>query len=119
METKGDVAGERDFYEEVMGDDTPGKVFRRYEWRENAASGWKTERVLLDGVIQVIAEPVYENEDGLRVRARRKELGLGLRQAATKLRLSPVRLSELEQGIISPTGSSSIEKILKWLEAGT
>ena len=112
-------AGEDTFFEEVMSDETPGKVFRYYEWKEQAPVDWTMDRVLLDGVITEIRVPVYDQTEGRMVRARRKDLGLTLREAAKVLRLSPTRLSELEQGIVVAAGSSSIKKILRWLEMGS
>jgi hypothetical protein len=48
------------------------------------------------GPIEVPAYPPSPNGD--RLRARRVELGLGLRDAATRLGLAPVELSGLERG---------------------
>lgn len=108
--------GEDCFYQEIMSDATPGKVWRFYEWKTQVPLEWKTDRTLLDGVIYEVRIPVYDASQGEQVRAKRKALGLGLREAAERLKLRPSRLSELERGEIIPTGSSSLEKILLWLE---
>jgi hypothetical protein len=119
MEDSMGNVGETEFYDKVMSETTPGKVSRYYEWKEQAPTDWAFDRVLLDGVITELRVPVYDRTEGRKVRDKRRELGLGLREAAEKLRMSSVRLSELEQGIIVPSGSSSTDKILAWLEVGT